>query len=200
MKRGGLRNNTGIITIVAGLALAGGLAGCAPDASTPPPPPTSGSSNPSPTIDAGLTPRGPTVSGTVERVVDGDTVRVVVDGQREDISVRLIGIDTPETVAPGRPVECFGPEASAFAEQILDGSRVLLEFDPTQGETDRFDRTLAYVWVVSPAGETTLFNLAAITGGYAREAQYAAPYAWQPEFVAAESAARAQGIGQWSAC
>ncbi len=127
-------------------------------------------------------------------------MRVVVDGQRDDISVRLIGIDTPETVFPGRPVECFGPEATAFAEQLLDGARVLLEFDPTQGETDRFDRTLAYVWVVDPGGQTTLFNLAAIAGGYAREAQYAAPYAWQPEFLAAEETARSQDIGQWSAC
>lgn len=132
--------------------------------------------------------------------MDGDTVRVLVDGQREDISVRLIGIDTPETVAPGRPVECFGPEASAFAEQVLDGARVLLEFDPTQGETDRYDRTLAYVWVVSPSGEVRLFNLAAVAGGYAREAQYADPYAWQPEFIAAQTIAQQQGAGQWSAC
>lgn len=134
------------------------------------------------------------------RVVDGDTVRVLVDGQREDISVRLIGIDTPETVAPGRPVECFGPEASDFAKQVLDQERVLLEFDPTQGETDRFNRTLAYVWVVSPSGTTTLFNLAAITGGFAREAQYGSRYAWQPEFLAAQDQAQANGIGRWSAC
>jgi len=151
-------------------------------------------------VDQGLSPQGPTLSGSVVRVVDGDTVRVLVDGQREDISVRLIGIDTPETVAPGRPVECFGPEASEFAEQLLDGARVLLEFDPTQGETDRYDRTLAYVWVESPSGELTLFNLAAITGGFAEEVTYAADYAWQAEFIAADRAAREAGVGRWSAC
>ena len=199
MKRGGLRQQTRIVTIVAGLTLAGALAGCGPDSSSPEQP-TGAATTSSAAPDDVLTPRGPTVSGTVERVVDGDTVRVLVDGQREDISVRLIGIDTPETVAPGRPVECFGPEASAFAEQILDGSRVLLEFDPTQGETDRYDRTLAYVWVVSPSGETTLFNLAAIAGGYAEERTYAADYAWQQEFIAADAAARQAGIGRWGAC
>jgi len=151
-------------------------------------------------VDQGLSPQGPTLSGSVVRVVDGDTVRVLVDGQREDISVRLIGIDTPETVAPGRPVECFGPEASDFAKQLLDGARVLLEFDPTQGVTDRYDRTLAYVWVESPSGELTLFNLAAITGGFAEEVTYAADYAWQAEFIAADTAARAAGVGRWSAC
>jgi len=151
-------------------------------------------------VDQELSPQGPTLSGSVVRVVDGDTVRVLVDGQGEDVSVRLIGIDTPETVAPGRPVECFGPEASEFAEQLLDGARVLLELDPTQGETDRYDRTLAYVWVESPTGELTLFNLAAITGGYAEEVTYAADYAWQAEFIAADRAAREAGVGRWSAC
>lgn len=172
------------------------LTGCS---GTTPSSDTATSATPVP-APSGLAPRGPTVSGIVERVVDGDTVRVLVDGQREDISVRLIGIDTPETVAPGRPVECYGPEASAFAEQVLDGARVLLEFDPTQGETDRYDRTLAYVWVVSPSGEVTLFNLAAITGGFAEERTYAADYAWQREFIAADAAAKQAGIGRWSAC
>jgi micrococcal nuclease len=147
-----------------------------------------------------LTPRGATLSGTIVRVVDGDTVRVLVDGQREDISVRLIGIDTPETVAPGRPVECFGPEASAFAEQILDGARVLLELDPSQGETDRFGRTLAYVWVADDPTRPVLFNLAAIDGGFAEEVTYDGSYTWQAEFIAAEDAARSAGTGRWSAC
>ncbi len=200
MKRGGIISTTTGLTIAASLSMTLVLAGCAPGSSSPTPqPPTSATTSPAIPGET-LTPRGPTISGTVERVVDGDTVRVLVDGQREDISVRLIGIDTPETVAPGRPVECFGPEASAFAEQVLDGARVLLEFDPTQGETDRYDRTLAYVWVVSPSGEVRLFNLAAVAGGYAREAQYADPYAWQPEFIAAQTIAQQQGAGQWSAC
>lgn len=186
---------TGAGVAITAIALAGCSAGTSGDNRVDPAPtPTSASS------EAALAPRGPTLSGSVVRVVDGDTVRVLVDGQSEDISVRLIGIDTPETVAPGRPVECFGPEASDFAKQLLDGARVLLELDPTQGETDRYDRTLAYVWVESPTGELTLFNLAAITGGYAEEVTYAADYAWQAEFIAAHEAARAAGVGRWSAC
>ena len=72
---------------------------------------------------------------TVERVVDGDTVIVDLDGERERL--RLIGVDTTETVAPGRPVDCFGPEASAWTTEALPaGATVWLEADPTQGERD----------------------------------------------------------------
>ena len=174
------------------LILAGGLSGCGlADQSETLPVPTSG---------ADLTPQGPTLPGRVVRVVDGDTVRVLVEGQREDISVRLIGIDTPETVAPGRPVECFGPQASEFARQVLGDARVLLEFDPTQGETDRYDRTLAYLWIEAPAGEVSMFNLAALVGGYAREVQYGQPYAWQRQFLEAQDAARSADAGLWGAC
>ena len=74
----------------------------------------------------------------VERVVDGDTIIVRGVGR-----VRLIGVDTPETVAPGRPVEFFGREASAFAKRLLEGRRVRLEYD--RERTDRYGRTLAYV-------------------------------------------------------
>ena len=148
----------------------------------------------------GAGPRGPTLTGTVVRVVDGDTVRVLLQGQREDVSVRLIGIDTPETVAPGRPVECFGPQASEFARQVLDGATVLLELDPSQGETDRFGRLLAYVWLQTDPQSLTQFNLAAVRAGFARQVQFAAPYAWQDEFESAESQARADATGLWGAC
>jgi micrococcal nuclease len=150
---------------------------------------------------SGLAPRGPVVAGTIVRVVDGDTVRFLADGQREDISVRLIGINTPETVAPGRPVECFGPEASRFAEEQLTGARVLLELDPSQGETDRFDRTLGYIWTVTDDGQPReLFNLIAVRAGFAEERQYGKPFAWQPEFVEAEQRAQEEGAGMWGAC
>jgi len=149
----------------------------------------------------GLTPQGPVITGTVVRVVDGDTVRFIADGQREEIAVRLIGINTPETVAPGRPVECFGPEASQFAKDQLDGARVLLEFDPSQGETDRYDRTLAYVWTVAESGEPLeLFNLESVRGGFAEERQYGKPFTWQSEFIEAQRQAQRDGAGMWGAC
>jgi hypothetical protein len=90
---------------------------------------------------------------SVTRVVDGDTIEVTpqVEGTAD---VRLIGVDTPETVAPGEPVEPCGPEASAFTEEQLEGEDVILEFD--EERIDPNDRALAYVWVPDLEGE--LFN------------------------------------------
>lgn len=143
-------------------------------------------------------PKGPTDAGwRVSRVVDGDTIHVQRNG--EDVTVRLIGIDTPETVKPNSPVECFGPEASQFATSRLDGAMVTLEADPSQSSTDRYGRTLAYVWVDS-AGAQRLFNLDAVLGGYAREATYAGPYAWQSALQSAEDLAKSQDRGRWGSC
>ncbi|MCX6431812.1 MAG: thermonuclease family protein [Actinobacteria bacterium] len=172
------------------LAVVPGVAGC-------------GGSAPSailaPTADSGLRPKGQTVTGTVERVVDGDTVHVRVEGQ--DVTVRMIGINTPETVKPDAPIECFGPESSDFAKATLTGQPVTLEFDDSQGMTDKYGRTLAYVWQDLPDGGLRLFNLDAVSGGYAYERQYGAtPYAWRGEFAAAQRAAQAQDSGLWGAC
>jgi len=154
-------------------------------------------------------PKGPVEQGwRVSRVVDGDTIRVRRAGQER--KVRLIGIDSPESVKPDSPVECFGPQASQFASRLLDGQQVVLEFDPSQGDTDRYGRTLAYVWRTLPASDQAagspeatsyaLFNLEAIEGGFAREATYADAYAWQRQFRQAEDVARSAGAGMWSAC
>ncbi len=152
-----------------------------------------------PTTD-GLAPRGETAAGLgVIRVVDGDTIHVNRAGQ--DVTVRMIGIDTPETVKPDSPVDCFGPEASDFAKDSLTGRTVTLEFDDSQGRTDRFGRTLAYVWVEGSGGSLSLFNLDAVARGYAEEQQYGpTPFAWKQEFRAAEDAARSVGAGLWGAC
>ncbi len=149
---------------------------------------------------AGLAPRGKTASGLgIIRVVDGDTIHVNLAG--EDVAVRMIGIDTPETVKPDSPVDCFGPDASDYAKESLTGRSVTLEFDDSQGRTDRFGRTLAYVWIEGPDGALDLFNLDAVSRGYAQEKQYSpTPFAWQREIRAAEDAARSQGVGLWGAC
>lgn len=145
-------------------------------------------------------PRGEVLTGlVVDRVVDGDTVKVTIDG--DQVSVRLIGINTPETVKPDSPVECFGPEASDFAKELLDGQSIVLELDDTQGYYDRYDRVLAYVWRVLPDGSLRMFNEEAVAGGYAYERQYTdEPYAWQAEFAAAQASAQNAGAGLWSAC
>lgn len=83
-----------------------------------------------------------TTHETVVSVVDGDTVKL-----ESGESVRIVGIDTPETVHPSKPVQCFGKEASNQMKQIVEGKVVRLETDPTQGDRDKYDRLLRYVYV-----------------------------------------------------
>jgi micrococcal nuclease len=103
-------------------------------------------------------------------------------------------MDTPETVDPRKPVQCFGREASARAHRLLDGQAVRLEYDATQGRLDKYGRTLAYVRM----GDGRLYNEVMIADGYAHEYTYAIPYRYQSQFVAAERAARAGDRGLWS--
>jgi micrococcal nuclease len=149
---------------------------------------------------AGISPAGPTETGyVVTRVVDGDTIHVGRDGV--DLTVRLIGINSPESVKPNSPVECFGPQASDFAKAALTGRTVRLEFDASQGRTDQYGRTLAYVWVERPGSRPTLFNQTAVRRGYAFERQYGpTPYAWRSVLRAAQKQAQSAHAGLWSAC
>lgn len=138
--------------------------------------------------------KGPVSTGwRVSRIVDGDTVDV--SKGRRTLTLRLIGIDTPETVHPTEPIECFGPEATAFATRRLLGERAALEYDRSQGRLDYYDRTLAYVWTTD--GEPRQFNRDVVRRGYALEYTYDDPYLWQREFQHAQSAAVAQRRGVW---
>jgi micrococcal nuclease len=128
----------------------------------------------------------------VTRVVDGDTVEVQRNGA--PVTLRLIGIDTPETVHPTEPVGCWGPEASAQAHELLDGQSVRLEYDASQGRLDKYDRTLAYVWL----RDGRLFNQVMIQGGFAEEYTYDGAYRYQQRFRAAERAAQQRDAGVWS--
>ena len=125
----------------------------------------------------------------VARVVDGDTIRVSTG-----VTLRLIGMDTPETVDPRKPVQCFGREASTHAHELLDNTSVSLEYDPTQGRLDRYGRTLAYVWM----SDGRLFNQLMIEDGFAHEYTYSVPYKYQAAFIAAEQDARLTERGLWS--
>jgi micrococcal nuclease len=129
---------------------------------------------------------------TVINVADGDTIEVSLNGQTE--RVRLIGVDTPETSHPSRPVECFGREASAFTREVLRGQTVLLEDDPTQDNRDRFNRLLRFVWL--PDGR--LVNYEIIAQGYGFEYTFRTPHRYQAQFKAAERAARQAQIGLWA--
>jgi micrococcal nuclease len=150
--------------------------------------------------DGGLAPIGVTDRGLdVIRVVDGDTIHVRRGG--EDLTVRFIGMNTPETVKQNSPIECYGPEASDYAKALLTGQKVTLEYDSSQGQTDQYGRTLAYVWLEKPDGSLSLVNLDEVSQGYARERQYGpVPYAWKSQFKAAQAAARTAGVGLWGAC
>ncbi len=130
--------------------------------------------------------------GRVVRVVDGDTVDVMVEGGED--RVRLIGFDAPETHSPNEPVQCFGADATHRAEQLLAGQEVWVELDPTQGVRDRYGRLLAYLWLA----DGRLFNLEMISEGYAFEYTYNRPYKYQAEFQQAERNAQARQAGLWS--
>jgi endonuclease YncB( thermonuclease family) len=138
--------------------------------------------------------RRPTRTHAVLDVVDGDTVKVAFRGG--EVSVRVIGIDTPETVHPSEPVECGGPQASAAAERLLSGARVRLVFDPSQGRHDSYGRTLAYLRIPG-VGD---FGTEMIRRGRAAEYTYDTSYAKQARYRAAESRARQAGRGIWNRC
>ncbi|MBI4097443.1 MAG: thermonuclease family protein [Candidatus Levybacteria bacterium] len=128
----------------------------------------------------------------VIKVVDGDTIDINIEGKTERL--RLIGIDTPETVDPRKSVQCFGREASGKAKELLGSQFVILESDESQGERDKYKRLLRYVFL--PDG--TNFNLFMIAEGYAHEYTYDEPYKYQAEFKQAEIDARNQNKGLWS--
>ena len=128
----------------------------------------------------------------VLRVVDGDTIHVLLNNK--DVTIRMIGIDTPETVDPRKPVQCFGKEASNHARQLLDGTIVYLEQDTSQGDYDKYNRLLSYIWM----SDGRLFNQVMIAEGYAFEYTYNLPYNYQTQFKSAQRNAQDKQLGLWS--
>lgn len=128
----------------------------------------------------------------VVKVIDGDTFTVDMDDKHS--TVRLIGIDTPESVDPRSTVQCFGKEASEKARELLSGRSVRLETDPSQGELDKYGRLLAYAFLES--GMNVAEHL--IGEGYGHEYTYNLPYKYQQEFKAAEQKAREEKKGLWA--
>ncbi|MEN9646593.1 MAG: hypothetical protein RL238_3262 [Actinomycetota bacterium] len=156
------------------------LAACSHAASSAPGPSTS--------------PPALTPNATMVRVTDGDTITVRIDGQQE--KVRLIGIDTPETKKPDTPVQCFGPEATAFTTSLLpEGTPLHLERDVEP--RDKYGRLLAYVYL---ATDGTFVNLQIVRQGYARLLTFPPNVAHVDEFVEAARAAERDDIGLWAGC
>ena len=137
------------------------------------------------------------IAGKVDRVIDGDTIEVELDerigGGPALEDVRYIGIDTPESVKPGTPVQCYGNEASEFNHELVEGRRVLLRFD--RELRDRFGRLLAYVYV----GETFV-NAELLRLGYARTLEIEPNTSNAGRFASLEADAGEAGVGLWSAC
>jgi len=129
---------------------------------------------------------------SVTQVVDGDTIKINLNGTV--VTLRLIGMDTPETVDPRKPVQCFGKEASNKAKELLSGKKVRIEKDSTQGDLDKYGRMLAYVY----REDGLFYNKYMIEQGYAHEYTYNTPYKYQIDFKAAQKSAQDNQRGLWS--
>jgi micrococcal nuclease len=150
-----------------------------------------GTISPQPTGVLGQQSSIATNSAIVTKVVDGDTVRVSSNNKEE--TIRMIGINTPETVDPRREVECFGKEASNRTKELLTGKQVVLESDDTQDSRDRYGRQLVYVWL-----DGVNINKQLIAEGYAYEYTYEQPYKYQFEFKEAQLLAQETKKGLWA--
>jgi len=154
-------------------------------------------------VSAGAPPAGLTIPGrgaadhadlleTVIRAVDGDTFVLSESGR-----VRLVGIDAPESVKPGTPVECHGKKAAAAATE-LEGKRVRVETDEVAGTRDIYGRKLVYLWYETD-GDWDLYNLVAVRTGNARAyAHQDQRHAYRVELEAAELAAKNENLGLWA--
>lgn len=132
------------------------------------------------------------VSGRVMRAVDGDTLEVRLDDGDVE-TVRLIGVDTPETVKPDTPVQCFGPRASAFEHRFSEGKRVRLVVGVEP--RDVYGRLLAYAWIGHRFLEVELLRR-----GLARTLTFHPNDRFAPRFEKLERAAAKRGKGLWNAC
>ena len=167
-----------------------------------------------PVAGAAAKPRAERIQARITDVTDGDTLRVRAYGaERKTYRVRLIGIDTPETVAPGAPVGCGGPEATdamlrlSFTDALdpdgdglLDeplgrGRRVVLVTDPTQDRFDSYGRLLAYV-----TRSGTDFGARQLSAGWAEVYVFERRFRRYARFQGAEDRARAAGRGVWGKC
>ena len=139
-------------------------------------------------------PAGLVPNATISKVIDGDTVIADVNGSREN--VRLIGIDTPESVARNRPNQCYGAEASAYLKSLLpDGTAVTLILD--EEPRDQYDRLLAYVF---RSGDDLFVNLDLVEHGYAGTLSYPPNTHYEHLLDQAAKRATLSKLGLWGVC
>ena len=129
----------------------------------------------------------------VVEVADGDTIVIDMDGTKE--RVRMIGVDTPETKDPRKPVQCFGQAASDFTKQLIGNQPVRLEADSLSSNRDRYDRLLRFVYLA----DGRMVETEIIRQGYGF-AYTSFPFTKSDEFRAYEKEAREQNRGLWASC
>jgi endonuclease YncB( thermonuclease family) len=132
----------------------------------------------------------------VTKVIDGDTIQIKINGKA--VSVRLIGIDTPETVDPRRPVGCFGKKASNETKRLLEGNEVILTKDVTNA--DKYNRLLRYVYLPISGGDNLFVNDYLVRQGFAKNYTYPPDVKYNERFLAAEKEARENLRGFWAEC
>jgi micrococcal nuclease len=142
-------------------------------------------------LNLNSTPSETLIENKVIKVIDGDTIEVVVNKKIEKI--RLIGLDTPETVDPRKELECFGIEASEELKNLVEGKIVKLDSDESQDNKDRYGRLLRYVIL-----DDKNINLYMIENGYGFEYTFKSKYKYQKEFKEAERNAQKNNLGLWS--
>ena len=185
-----------VVLLTAILAIASSLVACAPAPISAPAiesPPTTETPAESPPQGEAPTSEQQLPSGLVHaevtRVIDGDTIEVNIEGHL--YKVRYIGIDTPETVHPAKPVEYFGKEASEKNRELVEGKTVRLEKDVS--ETDKYGRLLRYVWVDDVMANAELVRL-----GYAQVSTYPPDVKYQALFLQLQREAEEAGLGLWA--
>ncbi len=132
----------------------------------------------------------------VTEVIDGDTIKVLYQGSEK--TVRLVGMDTPETVDPRRPVGCFGKEASNETKKLLSGHNVILQKDVS--DTDKFGRLLRYIYLPLDNGQTLFVNDYLVRSGFAKVYTYPPDVKFNEQFKRAETEARESKRGLWGRC
>lgn len=128
----------------------------------------------------------------VERVIDGDTIVVWISDVKK--TIRLIGVNTPESVDPRQTAECFGKESAQFLKELLEQQWVELKDDPTQQNQDRYGRLLRYVY----RDDGLFINQHIIASGYGYEYTYEKPYQFQEEFKSDQIYAEKNSLGLWT--
>ncbi len=132
---------------------------------------------------------------TVSRVIDGDTIELET-GEK----VRYIGVDTPETKHPSKPVQCFGREAAQKNKELVEGKEILLEKDVS--ETDRYGRLLRYIYLPNPEAtdEAIFVNELLIEQGYGQVITYPPDVKYHPLLLQAQQQAQTEEKGLWGSC